>query len=178
MISLCEVSVYYITGLYVWLTGLCVGYHRFMCVTSLVSVCDITGFCVADVDECSSVVLNTCDTLCENTVGGFQCSCRAGYQLNQQDGRTCEGDQRHTSHCTSTVLHSTHCTSTVLRSTHCTSVVLCYSNCSSIVVYSTHWTFMVLCTFHPLLYFILSLNFYGTSYLSLYCGCNQCGNDT
>ena len=58
----------------------------------LVSVYDITGFCVhSDVDECSSVELNTCDMLCENTVGGFRCDCRNGYQLNQEDGRSCEG---------------------------------------------------------------------------------------
>ena len=60
------------------------------CMTSLVHVYVITGLC-ADVDECSSVVLNTCQMLCHNKVGGFKCSCLDGYQLNQQDGRTCEG---------------------------------------------------------------------------------------
>lgn len=42
-----------------------------------------------DVDEC--LVLNgTCEHICVNTQGSFQCSCRPGYQLHI-DGRTCVG---------------------------------------------------------------------------------------
>lgn len=52
-----------------------------------------------DVDEC--LVLNgTCEHICVNTRGSFQCSCRPGYQLHI-DGRTCVGQSppRHSPHC-------------------------------------------------------------------------------
>ena len=62
--------------------------------TSLAYGYDITGFCVhSDIDECIRMELNTCDMICVNTVGDFRCDCRSGYQLNQKDGRTCEGTQ-------------------------------------------------------------------------------------
>lgn len=42
-----------------------------------------------DVDEC--LVLNgTCEHICINTQGSFQCLCRSGYQLHI-DGHTCVG---------------------------------------------------------------------------------------
>ncbi len=41
-----------------------------------------------DVDECSSLRLNTCDQICENTSPGYRCKCREGYRLSP-DGRSC-----------------------------------------------------------------------------------------
>lgn len=40
-------------------------------------------------DECSALN-GTCDHICINTLGSFQCSCRPGYQLHI-DGHTCVG---------------------------------------------------------------------------------------
>ena len=46
----------------------------------------------ADIDECSSDGLNTCDidtrAMCTNTFGSFLCDCRSGFT---GDGRTCTG---------------------------------------------------------------------------------------
>ncbi|XP_012255501.2 uncharacterized protein LOC105685724 [Athalia rosae] len=42
--------------------------------------------CQIDVDEC--ITEKPCAQLCQNTVGGYQCSCRVGYQL-QPDGQSC-----------------------------------------------------------------------------------------
>lgn len=42
-----------------------------------------------DVDECLAPN-GTCEHICVNTLGSFQCSCRPGYQLHI-DGRTCVG---------------------------------------------------------------------------------------
>uniref|UniRef100_H3BES4 Thrombomodulin n=1 Tax=Latimeria chalumnae TaxID=7897 RepID=H3BES4_LATCH len=39
-----------------------------------------------NIDECAA---NYCDHICENTFGGFKCSCRKGFRL-QEDGTTCE----------------------------------------------------------------------------------------
>lgn len=51
-----------------------------------------------DLDECA-LQLNSveedappqCQHLCHNYVGGYFCSCRPGYEL-QQDGRSCQGE--------------------------------------------------------------------------------------
>ncbi len=42
-----------------------------------------------EINECNSNN-GGCDQTCTNTVGAFQCSCSAGYQLNT-DGLSCEG---------------------------------------------------------------------------------------
>ena len=42
-----------------------------------------------DVDECQTDEHN-CNQTCTNTLGSFECSCRAGYSL-QDDGVMCEG---------------------------------------------------------------------------------------
>lgn len=45
----------------------------------------------ADLDECHAPNFNPgCDHYCENTDGGYQCSCKALYSLNN-NGRTCDG---------------------------------------------------------------------------------------
>ena len=40
-----------------------------------------------DVDECQESV---CSQLCNNTLGGFECGCRAGFSLGP-DERSCQG---------------------------------------------------------------------------------------
>ena len=44
---------------------------------------------VSDVDECRAHN-GGCSTLCQNTVGSFECRCHRGYHL-KPDQRTCEG---------------------------------------------------------------------------------------
>ena len=44
---------------------------------------------ILDVNECANPLDNECEQLCENTLGGYVCSCREGYN---QDGQTnCTG---------------------------------------------------------------------------------------
>ena len=43
----------------------------------------------ADIDECETGEHN-CSQTCSNTLGSFECKCRAGYSL-QDDGVTCAG---------------------------------------------------------------------------------------
>ena len=63
--------------------------------------CGIESFLLEslpDLDECA-LQLNSveedpparCQHLCHNYVGGYFCSCRPGYEL-QQDGRSCQGE--------------------------------------------------------------------------------------
>ena len=42
-------------------------------------------------DECSDPRLHNCsgDQMCQNTMGGFRCSCREGFEFGS-DGVTCE----------------------------------------------------------------------------------------
>ncbi|XP_046735363.1 uncharacterized protein LOC124404913 [Diprion similis] len=59
------------------------------CVASGICSCpkQFTGKqCQIDVDEC--VTEKPCAQLCQNTFGGYQCFCRAGYQL-RSDGQSC-----------------------------------------------------------------------------------------
>jgi len=50
----------------------------------------IDGSCdVAEFDECATDA-HGCHHECVNTLGGFQCKCRIGYELHS-DGRQCEG---------------------------------------------------------------------------------------
>ncbi|XP_052249684.1 uncharacterized protein LOC127857318 [Dreissena polymorpha] len=42
-----------------------------------------------DIDECQRPDLNTCSQECTNTTGGFTCSCREGYIVNQDDTTKC-----------------------------------------------------------------------------------------
>ena len=44
-------------------------------------------FIIVDRDEC---LTSPCDHDCTNTEGSFLCTCRSGYEL-QEDGKTCEG---------------------------------------------------------------------------------------
>ena len=50
---------------------------------------DLSLYLTIDINECS---LNngSCDQVCNNSMGSFQCSCNGGYRLNI-DGRNCSG---------------------------------------------------------------------------------------
>jgi len=43
----------------------------------------------AEYDECQTDD-HGCQHICVNTIGGYRCECKIGYELNP-DGRTCEG---------------------------------------------------------------------------------------
>ena len=49
------------------------------------SICDLS----VDIDECQTREHN-CSQNCSNTLGSFECKCKAGYTL-QGDGTTCAG---------------------------------------------------------------------------------------
>lgn len=49
---------------------------------------------LSDVDECSSSELNDCEQDCENTKGGFICSCKAGYTADSSSPNLCVGELR------------------------------------------------------------------------------------
>ena len=51
----------------------------------------VRGSNFTDMDECAAAELNNCSHTCTNTPGGYYCSCRAGYLLND-DGKTCTGE--------------------------------------------------------------------------------------
>ena len=46
---------------------------------------------VVDADECSSEQA-CCAHQCSNNPGGYTCSCRHGFALNQNDGCSCDGE--------------------------------------------------------------------------------------
>ena len=48
------------------------------------------SFFPSDVDECAAFDLNSCDQICNNTDGGYVCSCVDGYNLDA-DNFTCNG---------------------------------------------------------------------------------------
>ena len=37
---------------------------------------------LSDIDECATSETNTCDQICNNLVGTFNCSCHSGYELH------------------------------------------------------------------------------------------------
>ena len=45
---------------------------------------------VSDVDECAVDEKNNCSHTCENTFGGYVCSCPSSYQKLESDNRTCQ----------------------------------------------------------------------------------------
>ena len=45
---------------------------------------------LSDIDECA-VGMGGCAHNCNNTIGSFECSCRDGYEL-EEDGKTCRGE--------------------------------------------------------------------------------------
>lgn len=53
------------------------------------SVATLLLHIASDVDECAAGS-DMCAQNCQDTVGSYTCSCRAGYSLNA-DGRTCRG---------------------------------------------------------------------------------------
>ena len=44
-----------------------------------------------DVNECADGFSSGCGQVCTNTVGSFECSCNAGYEL-ASDGFLCKGE--------------------------------------------------------------------------------------
>jgi hypothetical protein len=46
-------------------------------------------FGVAEFDECA-LQTHGCEQNCVNTLGGYECSCRIGFELHS-DGKHCEG---------------------------------------------------------------------------------------
>ena len=46
---------------------------------------------LADINECQSGTLNTCQQKCTNTEGGFSCSCNVGYVVNSTNPTLCNG---------------------------------------------------------------------------------------
>ena len=70
-------------------------YRRWVCILSrcVITTCSRTRgsiFYFTDINECVEDVGIDCEQTCVNTIGGYNCSCETGYQL-QQDGTTCEG---------------------------------------------------------------------------------------
>ena len=57
-------------------------------IINILSLCYST-FPFSDIDECA-VGMDDCAHNCSNTIGGFECSCRDGYEL-EEDGKTCRG---------------------------------------------------------------------------------------
>ncbi|CAJ0928312.1 unnamed protein product [Ranitomeya imitator] len=64
--------------------------HRRVCAAAVLwgSRCSLMGRRVKDVDECQSNS-GGCDHFCKNTVGSFDCSCKAGYKL-LTDEKSCQ----------------------------------------------------------------------------------------
>lgn len=60
---------------------------NFLCSIGLLNLCF-----VVDINECRSIFLCG-QAQCRNTLGGYYCSCRAGYVL-RPDGRSCKGNLR------------------------------------------------------------------------------------
>jgi len=62
---------------------------KWFCATFLLLNClSITTVCI-EYDECQTKD-HGCQHICVNTIGGYRCECKIGYELNP-DGRTCEG---------------------------------------------------------------------------------------
>ena len=53
---------------------------------------DFWYFIILDMDECK--LGHDCEDYCNNTLGGYSCSCRKGYTL-RNDNRTCTGIFNH-----------------------------------------------------------------------------------
>ena len=52
---------------------------------------DLFSLIPTDINECAMSLLGGCQQVCVNTMGGFQCECLAGFQLNL-DNSTCSGN--------------------------------------------------------------------------------------
>lgn len=51
--------------------------------------CILTIFSLPEIDECATGT-HGCEQICINTVGGYKCDCKLGYELHS-DGKKCEG---------------------------------------------------------------------------------------
>lgn len=45
------------------------------------AVCRSIYYLILDIDECATNT-SRCNQICDNTLGGYSCSCRTGYQLS------------------------------------------------------------------------------------------------
>ena len=85
LIQLEVISVLVILGLLLLVPGVLVSViiHIQICVYYVYINADF----ILDINECNS---NPCEQICDNMVGSYRCSCRAGYT---QNGNNCEGMQ-------------------------------------------------------------------------------------
>ena len=51
----------------------------------------VSSLCSSDIDECTESDSAVCEQICTNTIGGYDCSCMAGYKLNLTDNSSCDG---------------------------------------------------------------------------------------
>lgn len=51
--------------------------------------CILTIFLLSEIDECATGT-HGCEQICINTMGGYKCDCKLGYELHS-DGKKCEG---------------------------------------------------------------------------------------
>lgn len=51
--------------------------------------CILTIFSLPEIDECATGT-HGCEQICINTMGGYKCDCKLGYELHS-DGKKCEG---------------------------------------------------------------------------------------
>ena len=58
----------------------------------IIIITNYRSVATADIDECSSEVLNYCDQMCINTAGAYHCTCVSGYFLDPTDNATCLGN--------------------------------------------------------------------------------------
>ena len=49
----------------------------------------VTNIIILDINECSEG-LSSCNQLCTNTIGSYDCECYHGFSLNS-DNHTCQG---------------------------------------------------------------------------------------
>ncbi len=55
-------------------------------------ICMTGFFFYADIDECASSEMNKCNamSMCNNTLGSYQCICRSGF-ISVLNGSVCQG---------------------------------------------------------------------------------------
>lgn len=51
--------------------------------------CILTILLLPEIDECTTGT-HGCEQICINTMGGYKCDCKLGYELHS-DGKKCEG---------------------------------------------------------------------------------------
>ena len=54
-------------------------------------LCTVCFLCFSDIDECTESDYEVCEQNCTNTIGGYDCFCMTGYELNLMDNSSCDG---------------------------------------------------------------------------------------